>query len=204
MHKSWQVLYQCRASIQTSKVLLSLGFFNKPNIFASAKYFFLWPFQVYYRRRGGTLSRFPLESCRDVSLSLERPSSDISMWKLFPVGGCRPPALPTTGTSHHWPATPGQQPEPAMAPTGIGNCLQWIFLSTQRSKAVSQNCKTRGVLSGLLQHRSSSGRGWDLRGLLRWGKGCRKPDPSLPSLIHTGAATALRAPSPCCLFLSLS
>lgn len=123
MHKSWQVLYQCRASVRMNEVLMSPGFFDEPNIFASTKYFFLCPFQVYYWRQGETLSRFPLESCREPSLPPERPSGDTA---------CR--TLPAVSPSHsrtspYQLATLGQHPKPVTTPSGIS-----LF---NRSKAIT-------------------------------------------------------------------
>lgn len=148
MLKSWQVLYQCGASIQTSKVLLSLGFFNKPNIFATAKYFFLWPFQVYYRRQGEYFHVFPLNSAGS-HLSLPKdPAVTFLRENSSPVGDCQPSALPAPGTSTYQPATPGHHPEPAMVPMGIGGGPQWISISGQESKAVPRRYKSRGVCQG--------------------------------------------------------
>lgn len=203
MHKSWQALYQRRASIQTSEVLSSPGFSNMPNIFASAKYFFLWPFQVCHRRRGGILSRFPLEFCREPSLSPERPSGDTSAWEPFPGGGCWPSARPTPGTSPYRPATPGQHPQPDPRNRGLPAANRPLC---SRQQSSSPTPSVTGSFPGLPQCRNSLGRGCDLRGLLRRGAGI-PPAPATagstnpdPSLIHTGAPTAPEPPHPAVYF----
>lgn len=48
---------------------MSPGFFNKPNMFASAKYFFLWPFKVYVWRQGKTFTFSSWILQGDISLS---------------------------------------------------------------------------------------------------------------------------------------
>lgn len=161
----------------------------------------------------GKLPRFPLEFCRETSLSPERPSSDISACKVFPCG--RLPAVCT--------CCPGHQPSPSSRP----RTASWAsngahrdrglpaenFSLCSRKQSNSLKLWVTGSLAGLLQHRKSPGRVCNLRGWLTWGAGIplppatagsTKPDPSLPSLIHTRAATAPTAPSFCCLFLSLS
>lgn len=145
MHKSWQVLYQCRAFIPNSEVLLSLGLFNKPNIFVSTKYFFLWPFQVYYWRRGEYFHVFLLNSVGSHLSLLKDPVVTSLHGNSSPMGGCWPSALPAAGTSPYQPAAPGQHPEPATVPVEVRGCLQRLCLSAQKSKAVPQSCESWGV-----------------------------------------------------------
>lgn len=122
------------------------------------------------------------------------------MWKLFPHG-----RLLATGPSHHQ-----HQPSPASRPrtatrASNGTPGNWglpaLNLSLHSKEQSSfPKLQDMGGLSGLLQHRSSPGRGWDLRGLLRWGGGCTKPDPSLPSLIHAEAQQLPELPHPAVYF----
>lgn len=79
--KAGKPLYNSRAFIQTSEELQFPGLFHEPSIFVTTKYFFLWLCQVYYQRQGGTLLWFPLEFCRETSVSPERHSSDTLVWK---------------------------------------------------------------------------------------------------------------------------
>lgn len=199
MHKSWQALYQRRASIQTSEVLSSPGFSNMPNIFASAKYFFLWPFQVYYRRRGGILSRFPLEFCREPSLSPEGPSGDISAWEPFPGGGCWPSPRPTPGTSHPRTASPARPQEPGAACSEPSSLLK---RAEHLPDAVGHGEFSRAAAAQKL-----SGKGLRPEGAARTGSGHPPPTPATagstnpdPSLIHTGAPMAPEPPHPAVYF----
>jgi len=93
VHKSWQVLYQCRACIQTTEVLLTLEFFNKPNIFVSTKYFFLWLFHVYYQRQGEYFHIFLQKSPGSHLSLLKDPVVTFLHENSSPVGGCQPSAL---------------------------------------------------------------------------------------------------------------
>lgn len=203
MHKSWQALYQRRASIQTSEVLSSPGFSNMPNIFASAKYFFLWPFQVYYRRRGGILSRFPLEFCREPSLSPEGPSGDISAWEPFPGGGCWPSPRPTPGTSHPRTASPARPQEPGAACSEPSSLLK---RAEHLPDAVGHGEFSRAAAAQKL-----SGKGLRPEGAARTGSGHPPPRTGYSGQHkpwpfphpHRGP-NGSGAPSPCCLFLSLS
>lgn len=159
MHKSWQALYQRRASIQTSEVLSSPGFSNMPDIFVSAKYFFLWLFQVYYRRRGGILSRFPLEFCREPSLSW-RTQRWLFCMRAFPWG-----RLLAIGPSHprH---RPPRDSIPSQTP-GTGGCLP-----RTGEQSSSPTPSVTGSFPGLPQRRDSLGRkGLRPEGAARTGSG---------------------------------
>lgn len=178
--KAGKPLYNSRAFIQTSGELQSPGLFHKPSISVTTKYFFLWLCQVYYQRQGGIVLCFPLEFCRETSVSPERRSSDTLVWK---------PALPKRQLVPG--IIPNQPPGGSWGPdVSLSTIQQSSFLSC-KLQVVCHSCSSIATLR-------VGGPGE----LLGWGVGITLPSAAVrstnpeagPSFVCAGTISGPRAP----------
>lgn len=184
-------------------MLLSLGLFSEPNIFVSTKYFFLWPFQVYYHIREEYFHAFLSNSAGNHLSLLEDPVVTFLHENSFPVGGCWPVG-PFCSQQQPWllshPGAPSQADNGARSkPSSL------LKRAKQLPKAASHREFTRVAAAQKL-----SGKGLWPKGAAHMGS----TDPPLhwsqwaaQNLTPTSLSSSTTCPrdsSPCHLFLSLS